>query len=321
MKQHGFIDLHTHGIGNYDTRTENPDHILKIAELHGEAGTSAILPTIYSGPIDVMRNNMEAVRKAMEIQQKTVSRRLSTVKGRETEGRMPSVLIGVHLEGPFLHPLRCGALDKASFIKPTVSSLKTLIAGYEDIIKTITIAPELPGALKVIERCRGAAITVNMGHSDATYEQAMDGKRAGATGITHLFNAMRPLHHREPGLAGFGLLDEDTYVEVIADGAHLHSEIVRLIFRTKNRDRVIVVSDLVKGAKGYGKAIYTSKGVLAGSGMTISQSVEVLSMIGITTEEIHCSTIQNPWGLTKKFVSGKLSFPLKPPMYKCEDKR
>jgi N-acetylglucosamine-6-phosphate deacetylase len=257
----------------------------------------------------------------MEKQQKTVNCTPSTVNGRAAEEPRPSVLIGVYLEGPFLNPLRCGALDKGSFIKPMVSSLDTLIAGYEDIIKTITVAPELPGALKVIERCRSAGITVNMGHSDATYEQAMDGKRAGATGITHLFNAMRPLHHREPGLAVFGLLDEDTFVEVIADGVHLHPEIIRLIFRTKNLDRIIVVSDLVKGAKGHGKGVYAPKSVLAGSDMTISQSAEVLSMIGITTEKIRCATIQNPWGLTKKFASGKLNFPFKHPMFKCEDKR
>ena len=85
--------------------------------------------------------------------------------------------------------------------------LKELVSGNEDIIKIITIAPELPGALKVIERCAGLGIRVNMGHSDATYAQALEGKKAGATGITHFFNAMRPFHHREPGLAGLGLLE------------------------------------------------------------------------------------------------------------------
>ncbi|MGD1075795.1 MAG: amidohydrolase family protein [Thermodesulfovibrionales bacterium] len=315
MKLHGFIDLHTHGIGRYDTRTKNPEQILKMAELHGKAGTSAILPTIYSGPIGVMRDNMDAVRKAMEIQQGTISRLGPAVKRRTTAWEAPSIIIGVHLEGPFLNPLRCGALDKGCFIKPTLSSLKTLIAGHENIVKTITIAPEIPGALRVVEKCVSVGITVNMGHSDATYRQAVDGKMAGATGITHLFNAMRPLHHREPGLAGFGLLDEDIFIEVIADGVHLHPETIRLIFRVKNGDRVVLVSDSVKGAGGRGKGIYTAKGTLAGSGRTISHSTKVLARIGITTEEILRAAVYNPWRLlTKKSISGNLNFPLKPPM-------
>ena len=286
-----------------------------MAELHGRSGTSAILPTIYSGPIGVMRDNMDAVRKAMEIQRRTVSCRRPAVKRRTTEYGTPAIIMGVHLEGPFLNPLRCGALDKGSFIKPAVSSLKTLIAGHENIVQTITIAPEIPGALRVIEKCTAVGITVNMGHSDATFKQAMDGKRAGATGITHLFNAMRPWHHREPGLAGFGLLDEDSFIEVIADGVHLHPETIRLIFHAKNLDRIVLVSDSVKGAGGGGKGIYASKGILAGSGRTIAHSTKVLARIGITTEEILRAAVYNPWRLlTKKSISGNLNFPLKPPM-------
>jgi N-acetylglucosamine-6-phosphate deacetylase len=108
-----------------------------------------------------------------------------------------------------------------------------VIDGYEDIIKIITIAPEIPGALKVIAQCSELGMKVNMGHSDATYQQAVEGKKAGATGVTHLFNAMRPFHHREPGLAGLGLIDEDLYIEVIADGVHLHPKTLELIFSRK----------------------------------------------------------------------------------------
>ena len=101
-----------------------------------------------------------------------------------------------------------------------------------------------------------------MGHSDATYRQAMEGKKAGATGITHLFNAMRPFHHREPGLAGLGLIDEDLYTEVIADGIHLHPKTIELIFSRKRLDRIILVSDSVKGGKKGKDAVYNKDGVL-----------------------------------------------------------
>jgi len=299
----GFIDLHTHGIGRYDTKTTKPDHILKMAELHGNDGIAGILPTIYSGPIDTMRDNMEAVRKAMETQQ-------SAVSSQNTNPPLPPFskgghggILGVHLEGPFLNPIRCGALDKDSFIKPTISSLKKLIDGYEDIIKIITIAPELPGALKVIEKCVEHRIRVNMGHSDATYKQGVDGKKAGATGITHIFNAMKPFHHREPGLAGFGLLDEDIYIEIIADGVHLHPKTLELIFSIKRLDRIILISDSVKGAKKGGCPIYNKKGILLGSGITIAESVKILRKIGIPEAEIMEAGIDSPMryiGLNQK---------------------
>lgn len=279
--KNNFIDLHTHGINRYHTKTIHPEEILKIAELHGRAGTSAILPAVYPAPIDVMRKNIEAVKKAMAVQGG-----LSGIR------HQASCILGVHVEGPFLNPIRSGALDKRSFLKPTLSALKKLIDGYEDIIKIITIAPEIPDALKIIERCAEIGIKVNMGHSDATYKHAFEGKKAGAAGITHLFNAMRPLHHREPGLAGLGLLDQDLYIEIIADGAHLHMKTLELIFQCKRLDKIILVSDSVKGSRG--KPVYSSKGALAGSGITISDAVRFLKKIGIPEAEAVEAAADNP---------------------------
>ncbi|MEK6527286.1 MAG: N-acetylglucosamine-6-phosphate deacetylase, partial [Nitrospirota bacterium] len=175
-----------------------------------------------------------------------------------------------------------------------ISSLKKIIDGYENIIKVITVAPELPGALKVIEKCSFLGIKVNMGHSDATYKQALDGKKAGATGITHIFNAMRPFHHREPGLIGFGLLDEDIYIEVIADSAHIDTVALKLIFRSKRLDRIILVSDSVKGKKDKRGRICSKPGVLAGSSITISQAVRNIIKIGIPESIAIESAFDNP---------------------------
>jgi N-acetylglucosamine-6-phosphate deacetylase len=282
-----FIDIHTHGIGRYDTRTGSPDNILQIAALHTSQGTGSILPTIYPDSIDEMRKNMEAVRRAMEIQKSSdASNKKSKVKR--------SMILGVNLEGPFLNSARCGAMDKEVFLKPSLSALKRLIAGYEDIVKIITVAPEMPGCLKVIEKCSELKIKVNMGHSDATYKQAIEGKKAGATGITHLFNAMRPFHHREPGLAGLGLIDEDLYTEVIADGIHLHPKTIELIFSRKRLDRIILVSDSVKGGKTGRGAVYNRDGVLAGSAMTIDSVVRRLRSVGIPDAEIIEASKDNP---------------------------
>ncbi len=314
MKLKDFVDIHTHGIGRYDTRTENPEHILKTAKLHAKSGTAAFLPTIYSGSIDEMRRNMEAVRKAMEMQNTEVKNFSTSQLLNFSTSQSASRILGVHLEGPFLNQVRCGAQNKSSFIKPSILSLKKLIDSYEDIIKIITIAPELAGALKVIEKCASLGIKVNMGHSDATYNQALEGKKAGATGISHIFNAMRPFHHREPSLIGFGLLDEDIYIEVIADNVHISHSALNIIFKTKRLDRIILVSDSVKGAKirkgpiypvrrkapsELSNGIYSKPGVIAGSSITLSDAVKNIIHVGIPEAIAIEAAVDNP----KKYLA------------------
>lgn len=294
MKHKGFIDLHTHGVRGYDTNTADPRDILRTAELQGKAGVAAILPAIYAAPINRMRENMEAVRKAMEIQQRKGGGRGSATGGPMTGHPGMSVILGLHLEGPFLNPVRCGALDKDFFIQPTMASLEELIDGYEEIVKIITLAPEMPGALAIIKKCRDKGIKIHMGHSDATYKEAGYGKRAGATGITHLFNAMRPFHHREPGLAGFGLMDEGIYVEVIADGVHLHTAVLKFLFRIKRHDRIILVSDSVKRTTKGGRPLSRAKGLLTGSDLTLADSAGVLERIGICGDAIIKAGVLNP---------------------------
>ncbi len=257
------IDIHVHGAETYDTMTRRQDDILTIAEVHGRRGTGAIVPTIYPRPIELMRESMNAVRRAMSSQ------------------KAGAKILGVHLEGPFLNPDRPGAIDKSCFLEPSVAQLESLVDGFEDIIRTITIAPELPGALKLIEVCREKGFLVQMGHSDATFEQAEEGKRAGATGITHLFNAMRGFHHREPGLAGFGLMDDDLYVEVIADMAHLHVQSLKMVLEMKRPERILLISDSVKGP-GWGKGpIRGPGGVLEGSGVSLMDCVKNLVKLGV----------------------------------------
>jgi len=270
------IDIHVHGAKAHDTGTRRQDDILRIAEIHAQHGTGAIVPTIYPGPVETMRENMAAIRGAMASQ------------------RSGAAILGVHLEGPFLNAAYAGSLDKKHCQDPSPKTLKSLIDGFEDIIRIITIAPELPGALNAIETCRKKAFLVQMGHSDATYEQAEEGKHAGATGITHLFNAMRGFHHREPGLAGFGLMDDDLYVEVIADLAHLHPQSLKMVLDMKSPERIILVSDSVKGA-GWGKgAIRGPGGVLQGSGVSLADCVRNLASLGVSQEMALRFASENP---------------------------
>lgn len=322
------IDIHAHGIGGYDTRTAAEDHILKIAEINGSYGVSEIMPAIYPAAMHVMRENMLAVRKAMELQdagyrmQDTICKTIpphppllkggkgglqnhvSCIRHQASELGFPntkhSKIIGVHLEGPFLNPSSCGALNAAEFIEPTEYNFKELIEGFEEIVKIITIAPEIKGAAGLIKKMSDMGVIVSMGHSNATYAEAEAGFNAGAKGITHIFNAMSSFHHREPGLAGFGLLNQDIYIEVIADPYHLHLKTFELIFKTKNHDRIIIVSDTVKETKTSLSPLpppfnFTDiPGKLSGGCMTITESSKRLIEMGYNQDDIMAFITRNP---------------------------
>ena len=305
------IDIHTHGIGGYDTRTTDENHILKIAEILGSQGVSEIIPAIYPASIDEMRRNMMAVRKAMEFQQSRVSSQGSGVSQKKdsrllTADHRPSTILGLHLEGPFINPSKCGALDARTFVEPSEKNLQKLLEGFEDIVRIITIAPEIKGAAKLIKKISNMGIIASMGHSDATFSEAEAGFHAGAKGITHIFNAMRSFHHREPGIAGFGLINKDIYIEVIADPFHLHPKTLEFVFKTKNPKKIIIVSDSVKetpsgipissrqGAKGRGGSITDTKGKPRGGSMTIVESSRRLIQMGFDNKFITNCITKNP---------------------------
>jgi len=281
------VDVHTHGIDGFDTRSSTVDGMLRIAEIHGAAGVSKIVLSIYPAPIREMRRQIELVREAME---------------RQVHGSGVAVhgggarILGVHLEGPFLNPTRSGALNPSFFIDPEERVFRELIEGFEDSIVVITVAPERKGAGALIRKVSDLGIVVSMGHSDATYSEAEAGLNAGARGITHLFNGMRGFHHREPGLAGFGLLNRHIYVEVIADPFHLHDATLKLIFEMKEPNKIVLVSDSVKETRtagGYGR-IDDPSGRLQGGSMTITESARRLVALGLRENTVMNAVTNNP---------------------------
>jgi N-acetylglucosamine-6-phosphate deacetylase len=270
LKPKGYtvFDLHIHGLGDYDSRGDSVQEILSIAGLLGKRGIKGFLPTLYPAPIDVMRRQMAVAAEAK--------------RGQDSA---QAEVLGVHLEGPFLNPSRAGALDKASFLPATEYNLQCLLDGFYDLVKVITIAPEIEGATSLIRQIANKGIVVSLGHSDATYSQAEEAYHAGAKGITHLFNAMRGIHHREPGLAGFGLLHRDIYVELIADPFHLHPLTLEMVFRLKPIERIILVSDAVKGAGADPRgAITDHSGTLLGGAYTLDSACSRLIDMGLADE-------------------------------------
>lgn len=277
------IDVHAHGIGGYDTRSSVVNHILRIAEIHGSRGVSEIILSIYPAIIRVMRENMEVVKAAMDTQNRSISAGQAKI-------------LGVHLEGPFLNPAKCGSLNAMTFIEPSEKPFRELVEGFEPVVKTITMAPELDGATSLIKKISDSGFIVNMGHSDATFEEAEKGFQAGARGITHIFNAMRGFHHREPGIAGFGLLNDGIFIEIIADPFHLHEATLDLILKVKNPQRIMIVSDTVRESGTYrgGEGVTNAYGNLLGGSMSVPESARRLIETGHDEEMVMKFVTENP---------------------------
>ena len=301
------IDLHTHGIAGRDTRCGHVEDLLAIAEAQGAAGVSSIVLSLYPAAIPVMRGQLVLVREAMERQERGTRFEARGTRNEEepaTRNPQPATafappgaarILGAHLEGPFLNPSRAGALDAAAFLRPSKAAFGELIEGFEDIVKVMTVAPELPDALPLIGKASEAGIIVAMGHSDATYTEAQAGFKAGARSVTHLFNAMRGFHHREPGLAGFGLLDEQVYVEVVADPYHLDMKTLDLLFRVKDPERVIIVSDSVRETKmGADDAVRNASSRLLGGSLTMVEAADRLAYLGFPQEAVRGAITANP---------------------------
>ena len=185
---------------------------------------------------------------------------------------------GIHLEGPFLNPLRAGALASRWLRPPTSRELRQLLQHADGQLKLLTMAPEMPRALEAIRWCARHRIAVSLGHSDADGQVTRQAIQAGAKAVTHVFNGMRPLHHRDPGLLGEVLTDDRLMAMVILDGVHVSPVAFQLLLRCKGPDRIILVTDSIRhqrnhAAKPKRGAFYVKPGVLAGSRLTMIGAV------------------------------------------------
>ena len=193
--------------------------------------------------------------------------------------------LGVHLEGPFLNPLRAGALASRWLRPPTSRELRQLVRYASGRLKLMTIAPELPRGIEAIRWCARHGIMVSLGHSDASADVTQRAISAGATAVTHVFNGMRPLHHRDPGLLGEALTDDRLVAMVILDGAHVDPTAFQLLVRCKGPNGVALVTDSVrhqrhpKAARARG-AYYLKRGILAGSALTMIEAVRNATVFG-----------------------------------------
>jgi N-acetylglucosamine-6-phosphate deacetylase len=270
----GFVDLHVHGFGGVDFAAADAAAYRRAGEAMLATGVTAFQPTF------VTATEEELVASLREV----------------PSGDIGPRMLGVHLEGPFLSPLRLGMHPAAAQRDPDVELLGRLL--HAGPVTHMTFAPELDGATKLVDALRAAGVVAACGHTNANAEQARAAFERGATHVTHLFNAMRPFTHRDPGIAGAALVREDVTVELILDGHHVSDEAVLVAWRTA-RGRVTLVTDGM-AATGAGDGAWhmgpvpvevrdgvvrTLDGVLAGSVLTMREAIRNAVRLGISLEE------------------------------------
>ena len=224
----GFIDVHTHGAYGFDTNDAEPEGLRDWMKRIPEEGVTAILPTTVTQMPEVLT---EALRNVAAV-----------VK----EGYEGAEILGVHFEGPYLDMEYKGAQPPEAIATAAVEQFKMYQEAAEGLIKYITMAPEHDRNFALTRHCRETGVVVSMGHSSATYEQAMLGIAYGATSMTHVYNGMTPYHHRKPGLVGAAFRVRDIYGEIICDGCHSHLAALNNYFQAKGRDYGIMVSDSLR---------------------------------------------------------------------------
>jgi N-acetylglucosamine-6-phosphate deacetylase len=266
----GFLDLQVNGFAGVDLSGADADGYRRVGDALLETGVTAYLPTFISAPEEQL---------------------VAALRGVPIDTGGPRIL-GAHLEGPFIAKTRLGIHPAAARRDPDVALLERLLAAGP--VRLMTLAPELDGAGELIDLLLARGITVSCGHTDATAEQALEAFDRGARTVTHLFNAMRPFRHRDPGLAGAALSRDDVVVQIILDGVHLAQETARVVWQSA-AGRVALVTDAVAGA-GLGDGLYLlggfeievrdavargPGGVLAGSALTMIEAVRNLHGLGV----------------------------------------
>ena len=286
----GFVDIHIHSYMGEDTM-RGEESIRKMSRALKKHGVCAFLPTTMSASIADTKSALADIDAVM--------------KNQEPDG---AIVLGAHVEGPFLCKNKAGAQMKEHFIMPTIENWEAITGEYAHVVRVITLAPELD-AMPLIAHLKNLGVHVSIGHTSATAQIIHEAGKVGADHITHTFNAQTPLNHREPGVPGAALVDDAFYCEVIGDGVHLHGDIVKLILRCKGKEKYIAITDAMEAA-GMPDGKYSlggqdvfvkdgaarlADGTLAGSTLTMKDSfTNLITRFGATPEQAATVTTITP---------------------------
>lgn len=275
----GYIELHVHGGQLYSVNDPKREHAEAWLQREAAHGVCAMLASLSTASLEVMRDSVALFSDIMD----------HPVKG-------GARVLGVHLEGPFINPVRKGGMDPNYIIPPSVENFRKIAGEKEHAIKLVSLAPEMPGADELIAYLVRRCIKVNAGHTDASAAQMFHAISLGLDGVTHFFNAARPIHHREPGVLTAALITPSVYCEMIGDLAHLAPETIKLLVQTAGSSRVCVITDAVPltGAEDgtYGHIRVTNgnprmfDGTLSGGRYLMDRIVQELIGIGLSPYQV-----------------------------------
>lgn len=280
----GYVDTHVHGGGGASFDGGDPDASATAVRAHLAHGTTTMVASLVTDGPSALDASVRALADLVD----------------------DGLLAGIHLEGPWLSPRHAGAHDPALLADPGPEAVAGLLEAGRGHVRMVTLAPELAGGLDAIRRLTDAGVAAAVGHTDATYDVTRAALDAGATVGTHLFNAMRGLHHREPGPVAALLEDPEAHVELVADGVHVHPAALRLAARGKPR-RIVLVTDAMAAAAAddgdyrlgrltvevrEGVARLAGTGAIAGSTLTMAAAVRyAVQVVGLPIEDVvHAAT-------------------------------
>ena len=279
----GFVDVHIHGAGGRDVMEGTREALEIISATVAAHGTTSLVATTVTAS---ERETCDSVERIAQFILKT-----SEFPARE----LSAEILGIHFEGPFISPARCGVHPAKWLARPSVEMLSKFLEEARGTAQILTLAPELPGSFELIAAARRAGLVISLGHTDATYEQAMAAIAEGATHAAHVFNAMRPFSHRGTGVLGAVLTSPQVSTELIADGVHVDEPAMRMLVELKGPERVILVSDGIS-ATGMpdgkhrlglfevsvsGGVARNSEGKLAGSTLTLDRALRNMVALGV----------------------------------------
>jgi len=228
----GFVDVHLHGAGGHDVMEAEEEALDSIAATVARHGTTSLLATTVTAPLEATCRSLEGIVKYTRAHENPQENR-----------PLAAEILGIHLEGPFINLERRGVHPRNAIARPSRESLDKLLKAGDGLVKIVTLAPEVPGAMELIEAAAAAGVVVAMGHTDADYEQARAAIRAGARHAVHTYNAMRPFSHRDPGILGAIMTDPEVTAEIIADGVHVAEAAIQVLIGVKGFDTVLLVTD------------------------------------------------------------------------------
>nr|WP_309101342.1 N-acetylglucosamine-6-phosphate deacetylase [Fredinandcohnia onubensis] len=288
----GMIDLHIHGASGADVMDATPDALETMVTTLPKEGTTSFLAT-------TMTKSKEDIEHAIG--------NIANFIPKQNTGH--AEILGAHLEGPFLSPKRAGAQHPDNIINPDVELFRQWQTLSGNNIRLVTLAPEEPGGLELTAHLKNTGVVASIGHSDAVYDEVEAAIKAGVSHATHLFNGMRGIHHREPGVAGAVLLHDEVKCEMIVDGIHIAPKMVKFAYKVKGRKGSILVTDAMRakclGAGTYdlggqevivnGERAVLKDGTLAGSILKLNDAVRnMMKFADCSLQDITQMTAVNP---------------------------